>query len=242
VQGPHRVPAGHGWTWISRGFWHFKANPLAWILAFVVLLGISIVLALIPLIGGLVNSLFAAVLIAGLMYGTHEQEQGRDFLVKHLFAGFREKNLGPLALVGLLYMVGGALIGIVILILLLGSMLPMLDMSPAALEAQDAATLLQMLGPMGMIALLIGSLLLIPLLMAFLFAPALVMLDGLSATEAMKQSFVGCLKNMLPFLIYGLAALVLLILAIIPLGLGLLVVWPTLTAAIYVAYRDIYFA
>jgi hypothetical protein len=240
MRGPYRVPAGHGWSWIARGFWHFKVNSLAWILAFLVLLGISIVLSLIPLIGGLANSLLAAVFIAGLMYGSREQEQGGDFRVEHLVAGFRE-NLGPLALVGLLYLVGSVLIGIVILVLLLGSMMPMLDMSPAALEAQDAATLLQMLGPMGMIALLVASLLLIPLLMAFLFAPALVMLEGLSATEAMKQSFVGCLKNVLPFLVYGLAALVLLILAIIPLGLGLLVVWPTLTAAIYVAYRDIYF-
>jgi uncharacterized membrane protein len=57
----------------------------------------------------------------------------------------------------------------------------------------------------------------------------------------MKLSFAGCLKNVLPFLVYGIAGLVLLFLGAIPLGLGILVVWPTLTAAIYVAYRDIYF-
>jgi hypothetical protein len=129
MRGPYRVPAGHGWSWIARGFWHFKVNSLAWILAFLVLLGISIVLSLIPLIGGLANSLLAAVFIAGLMYGSREQEQGGDFRVEHLVAGFRE-NLGPLALVGLLYLVGSVLIGIVILVLLLGSMMPMLDMSP----------------------------------------------------------------------------------------------------------------
>jgi hypothetical protein len=26
------VPAGHGWSWIVRGLWHFKTNELAWIL------------------------------------------------------------------------------------------------------------------------------------------------------------------------------------------------------------------
>jgi ribosomal protein L32 len=238
---PVAVPAGHGWTWIARGFWHFKANPFAWILAFIFFFGISILLSLIPILGGLANTLLSTVFIGGLMYGCREQDRGGDFHVEHLFAGFRE-NFGPLALVGLLYLIGGILIAILVGGLLVGALMPILEMEPAALETQDAEALFQLLGPMGMIAILVGTLLFIPLVMALLFAPALVMLDGLGAAEAMKQSFLGCLKNLPPFLIYGLVALALLILAVIPLGLGLLVVSPTLTAAIYVAYRDIYYA
>jgi uncharacterized membrane protein len=74
-----------------------------------------------------------------------------------------------------------------------------------------------------------------------LFSPALVLLDGMGPMEAIRQSFHGSLKNMLPLSVYGLVALGLLFLGAIPLGLGLLVVWPILTAAIYAAYRDIYF-
>jgi uncharacterized membrane protein len=77
--------------------------------------------------------------------------------------------------------------------------------------------------------------------MALLFAPALVTMDGLGAAAAMKLSFAGCLKTWLPFLIYGLIGLVMVMLGALPFGLGLLVVGPILTAAIYVAYRDIYF-
>jgi len=80
----------------------------------------------------------------------------------------------------------------------------------------------------------------IPLLMALWFAPALVMLHGLGPLEAMKLSFVGCLRNMLPFLLYGLIALVLTVLAVIPVGLGLLVLGPMITASVYTAYKDIF--
>jgi uncharacterized membrane protein len=236
---PHAVPAGRGWSWITRGFWHFKTDPLAWILIFLVLLGISIVLGLIPIIGGLANSLLWPLFAAGLMYGAREQERGNKLRIAHLFAGFRE-NLEPLAIVGLLSLGGSILIGILILGMFLGSLMPMLQMNPGGLQAQDPATLAQVLGPGVLIGLLVGLLLFIPLSMAMLFSPALVLLDDMGPMEAIKQSFLGSLMNMLPLSVYGLAALGLLFLGAIPLGLGLLIVWPILTAAIYAAYRDIY--
>ena len=72
------------------------------------------------------------------------------------------------------------------------------------------------------------------------FAPALVILNDMGAVEAMKRSFSGCIKNILPFLLYGVIAMVLVILGMIPLFLGLLVVIPVLTAAIYTSYKDIF--
>jgi len=76
--------------------------------------------------------------------------------------------------------------------------------------------------------------------MALWFAPALVVLRGLAPMAAVRESFLGCLKNMVPFLIYGIVMLVLGILAAIPLALGWLVLGPVAVASIYVAYRDIY--
>lgn len=241
IRGPKGVPADSGWRWIAGGFGYFKSNPFAWILTFVVFVGVSILLGLVPVIGGLANSVLMPVFIAGFMYGVREQDRRKDFFVEHLFAGFRE-NLGTLALVGLLYLVGIMLIVVLMGILLFGSIVPLTaELGQAGLGGQDADVLLKTLGPMGLVALLFGMLLAVPLAMAVLFAPALVMLDGLGAVEAMKQSFMGCLKNILPFLVYGILAFVLLVIAMVPLGLGLLVAWPTLTAAIYVAYKDIFF-
>jgi uncharacterized membrane protein len=57
---------------------------------------------------------------------------------------------------------------------------------------------------------------------------------------ALKESFVGCLRNILPFLVYSIVVLVLGIVASIPLGLGWLVLGPVLIASVYTAYRDIF--
>jgi len=65
-------------------------------------------------------------------------------------------------------------------------------------------------------------------------------LHNLSAVDAMKLSFAACLKNMLPFLLYGLIFMVLLIIAIIPVGLGLVIVVPMMMTSLYTSYTDIF--
>jgi uncharacterized membrane protein len=80
----------------------------------------------------------------------------------------------------------------------------------------------------------------VPLLMFYWFAPALVMMHNAPPVEAMKASFTGCLRNIMPFLLYGLVMCVLGFFAAIPFGLGLLVWFPLAIASTYAAYRDIY--
>ena len=77
-------------------------------------------------------------------------------------------------------------------------------------------------------------------MMAYIFAPALIVMHDVTAVEAMKLSFTGCLRNILPFLLYGLVAMLLGIIAAIPFGLGFLVLMPVLTASIFAAYRQIF--
>ena len=91
-----------------------------------------------------------------------------------------------------------------------------------------------------LLPILLGSLLVIPLIMAYWFAPALVALNNLSAVEAMKQSFNACLHNMLPLFVYSIIAALLLLLAMIPFGLGLLVLGPIMIAVLYTSYKDIF--
>ena len=93
-----------------------------------------------------------------------------------------------------------------------------------------------------LLAVLIALALMLPLYMAMWFAPALVVFHELGAVDAMKASFAGCLKNVVPFVLYGLVGLVLGIVASIPFGLGWLVLGPVAIASVYVGYRDIYLA
>jgi len=87
---------------------------------------------------------------------------------------------------------------------------------------------------------LIGLLLIVPITMAWWFAPALVMFDGMAPLEAMKSSYMACLHNWVSLSIQGILVFVLIIIAAITLGLGLLVLVPVATASIFISYRDIY--
>jgi uncharacterized membrane protein len=101
----------------------------------------------------------------------------------------------------------------------------------------------QAMASMGMtmvLAMLIMFALLLPAMMAIWFAAPLVVFHDHGALDAMKTSFAGCLKNMLPFLLYGVVLMVLSIVASLPLLLGWLALGPVLAASIYTSYRDIY--
>jgi uncharacterized membrane protein len=91
-----------------------------------------------------------------------------------------------------------------------------------------------------MIGLLLFLLLYFPLIMAVWFAPALVVLQGAEPWDAMKLSFMGCVRNILPLLIYSIVWCILAIVASIPIMLGWLVFGPVTVASIYASYCDIF--
>ena len=237
---PRKVSAGRGWDWIADGFGLFKLDPWIWIVNSLILFAILLLLGLVPL-GSIASQILYPIFLGGLMLGCYALDTGDRLKVEHLFAGFKS-NAGSLAAVGGLYILGSLAIGIVImlLILLLGGrdIFGLIDAveSGAQPNPQEAVQMAYVV----MIAVLIGLALIVPLLMATWFAPALVILHSLGAVEAMRLSFRGCLRNIVPFLIYGLIAMVLMVLAIIPVLLGLLVLVPTLVASTYIGYKDIF--
>ena len=76
--------------------------------------------------------------------------------------------------------------------------------------------------------------------MALWLAPALIMLDGAGPLQAIRLSVLATVNNLLPWLLLGLLAFVLCIVAVIPVGLGLLAALPTLACASYLASRDLF--
>ncbi len=239
MTGPTRKPIGNGWHWVTRGFWHFRQNPFAWVGAMVVWLVIAVVASLIPFIGSLAVTIFSPVVLAGFMIGAEFQDRGEDFKIGHLFAGF-SSNLGQLVLAGVLYLVG-LILCMAAMGIMMGGMFAILGGMGGMEEPDPEMIAAIMSSPTMMLSLLVGLGLMIPLLMAYWFAPALIALEGVSAIYAMKQSFIGCLKNVLPFLLYGIVGMVLLVLGSLPLALGLLIVIPVLVASIYASFRDIYY-
>lgn len=91
-----------------------------------------------------------------------------------------------------------------------------------------------------LLCLLLGLALLVPVLMAITFAPALIFFHGVGIWQAARLSFKGCLSNMWPFLWWGLLGAVLIFFGALLMLVGLLVVLPAINYSIYAAYRDIY--
>jgi len=223
------VPAGNGVSWIGAGWGIFKQQPGMWILVILILV-VLMLLGAIPLLN-IVLALIGPVLIGGLMIGCRSIEEGTGLEVGHLFAGFRE-HAGKLILVGL-FNVGAWLLVMLIIFLVVGGSVFALQ-STGADPAASAAT--------AALAGLLGLALGVPIYMAIWFSPALITLNGMDVGAALKASFLACLKNIVPFLLYGVVMFLLMIVASLPFMLGWLVLGPVFIASVYTGYRDVFYA
>lgn len=229
IEGGRPVQADHAWQWIGEGWRYFRRQAGLWVILTLIFGAFLLALKFVPVIGPLATILLVPVLAAGLISGCQAIERGGELELAHLFSGFRH-NTGQLVLVGLIGF-GLTFAALVPAVALMGTNEFMTVMGGGA------PTMVDMPGAVG---LLIALALFVPVNMALWFAPALVILQGQSAPRAIAESFRGCLRNIVPFLIYGIALFVLAILASIPLGLGWLVGGPVVIGSVYAAYRDIY--
>jgi len=238
LQPPQSVPAGRGWTWILSGWDLFKDQPGPWIGSVLLFYLMMILLNLVPVVGGLATTILGPMFTAGLMMGAHAQFKGEGFSLNHLFAGISRKP-GPLALVGLVYLGAALAIGLImagLVIVMLGASGALMNSASGGPGSLDVLSL-SSIALSVLVALLVG----IPLGMAMFFAPVLVGLNDVPVLRAFKLSFLACLKNILPFLVFGLIAMVMVFMAMLPFMLGLLVAMPILTIAVYFSYRDIFY-
>jgi len=224
------VPAGNAWTWVVNGFNLFKANPAMWIILLLIYLAIMIPLSMLPVIGSVLSTLLAPVFAAGMMWGCQALVRNHDLEINHLFEGFKH-NTSQLVAVGGIYMLSLLFIAVVVVIALDKDTVELL-VKGRNLSPEQASGLL--------LPILVAMLFIMPVLMAYWFAPILAGLHNLRAIDAMKLSFFACLKNVVPFLLYGIIFMLLLILAIIPFGIGLFVVIPMMMTSLYASYADVF--
>jgi hypothetical protein len=240
IAGGRTVPTRHANEWISNGFRLFGKSPGQWIVISIVMIVGSCLPTLIPTIGGLVLSLLMPGITAGILMGCRSLDSGDKLRVSHLLAAFKDKS-GPLLKLGVMLLIASLVIGIAMAIAgvaMLGRSILQLPDDPQAIALWIVEQDLKIL----LLWLLLGASLFTLLAMAFWFAPALVAFHDVPVLSAAKESFVGCVRNALPFLLYGIVLCVLLVLAIVPIGLGLLVLIPVIYTSLYFSYKDIYLA
>lgn len=226
---PKSVDAGRGVTWITEGWTLFRQAPAIWI-AMTIIAGVGfIALGIIPFLGQIASPLLSVLVGGGIMLGCRSLDRGEPLTVAHLVAGF-QSHLNPLLVIGALYLGGTFAIILVASVFTGGAAFALWRGSPDAGIAVTSILLI----------VLVVMLLMVPLAMAIWFAPALATLHNVEPVQALKLSFRGCLRNIVPFLVYGVVVFVLAIIASIPFGLGWLVLLPVLAGSVYTSYRDIF--
>lgn len=201
---PRVVAAGRGAAWWGEGWRIFAAQPFTWIGIMLIYIVVSLLLNLVPIVGSVGQALLTPVFMGGMMLGCRSIERDGTLRVAHLFEGFQGAHFVPLMIIGavnIAFFVGLALLGTAGTFGTLGMASLVtpgadpFDMFAGSLRAMTGVGLL-----IGLVVLVVAAC----FAMLNWFAPALVALRGASGWQAMKHSFQACLRNWVPFLIYGL--------------------------------------
>lgn len=231
---PRSVDAGRGLTWWTDAWALFTKNPGMWIVLALILIVIFVVLNFVPFLGSLVTSLLTPVFAGSWLLAARKVESGGTLEAGDLFTCFKEK-LTPLLVLGVLMLVATVIIVVVVGALGFGAAMALI----AGGGGQSGGGMMAAIGA-GMLALLVGLALGMLIAMALWFAPALVVFRDVAPVDAIKISFSASLKNIVPFLLYGVIYIVAAIVASIPLGLGWIVLVPVLLLTAYVSYKDVF--
>jgi hypothetical protein len=228
---------------VSEGWRLFALAPLPWVASTIALFVLMVVMHIVPIIGGMVFQVLQVVIWAGFIACCRSLERGGEFEPGDLAAGFRH-HFVSLVVIAVIYFVCGLLIALLwVAIVGLQSIFVMFGGLMVAAQSGDYAMLLDLMLQMFRalaIATLVALALLVPLMAAMWFAPALVVMHGMGPLAAMKASLVHALRNTMPFLVYGAVMLLLALLVPLTLGLAMLVYLPLVITSAYASYRDIF--
>ena len=240
------LPAGRGLRWLIEGFAIFRRRPA--LLVFLVLgywLSMAVVSA-IPYLGQMISFVLIPPFSVSLMNACRVIDDGDAAPPQVLFSGFH-RNLQGLITLGLVYVVASVAIlglsalfdgGVLFRMLVLGEM-------PSPEKLTETAVF---------VAAQVTIVLLVPVMMAFWFAPVLVAWHDMPAGKSLFFSLVASARNWRAFLTYSLAVGVLGV--FLPRLLGAVggsgpfttlatvaasfVLLPTVYASFYVSYRDVF--
>ncbi len=251
------LPAAAGWAWLGAGFAIFRRNPPLLAMLVVTYWLIVLILNVLPVIGAVAASLIIPGLSVGLMQAARDLDRGQTVGLQTLFGGL-QRNPRTLIALGALYLC--CTLGVLGLSALIdsGELLNfMISGKGADKETVESGVLI-------LPSLFVMSLM-VPVLMAYWFAPVLAAWHGQSVGKSLFFSFVACWLNWRAFLFYSAALVVFagvvpgLVFGILIAVLGgaeggfmtafvitplmmvfALMIFSTVYASFYASYRDIF--
>jgi uncharacterized membrane protein len=227
-----KVNVERGWGWLQDGWELFMKNPGVWILMALIYVFIMFVLSYVPLLGILASGLLGTMLSGGLIYGAAKLDGGGTLEIAHLFQAFRDPTrTGPMLILGCISLAGNLLVAVLNKAFIAVPLVGMGIMGYGNAMQFSAAALL------GLLLVLLATAFVALLLF---YAIPLVMLENVEPLQAVKDGVMGCLHNWLPLLVLGLILTLLTVLAMLPFGLGLLILGPVMVGAWYRSYKELY--
>ena len=228
---PARVAGGRGWRWLVEAFWLVRKQPLSWVAMAAGYLLIHFLVARIPMVGAPLTFFMAPVFAGGFVLQADRAARGETVKMAGMFDGFR-LALRPLLNVGMLYL-GLMMLAMLVLGVIGGAM-------GITVQGEGGPEGLPQLGGPVLAFMLVTGALMFVLGLCYWFAPALVTLDGMGAWEAVRLSLKAGLVNWRAVLFSGLMLSLMLFLALLPLGLGLLLWFPVLYVTAFTGWRDVF--
>ncbi len=238
---PQSVETNHTFAWLGTGWRCFMANPVTWIVIFIILIVIAVVLQFIPLIGPIAFSLITPALAGGLLYAAKDAVEDRPIEIGYLFRGLTdETKRTPLLILGVIWL-GVSVLFTVALWMVAGGTLGMGVMT-GAMNGEPNPAALGAIGFGIVLAFIVALAFSIVIFALMVYAIPLVIFSDTAPIEAMKSSAHASIINIIPLLVFGIIYVVLTVIAAIPFGLGFLVLGPVTAGALFASYQDIYSA
>ena len=212
-------------SWYEQAMRLFKASPVAWCVLGATTLASDLVLQLVPGIGVAASKVIVPVIECGMLLGAAAVDHGQRLEIGYAIAAFRAPPPALTAIVGsaLVIFVAEALAGF--------AFAGINFLSPEAAKSDVEPSALVGIFAIGMVTSL-----------PMLFVPFAALFERASVRHAFVTSFRGFALNTAPLLLFGALALVLTLLGLMTYGVGLVIVFPLLSAASYAAWKDIYAA
>ena len=236
--------AGSGFRW-----W---ADSFTWLFGDIARLGVWVgmllcfFLMLTPLhwfavIGWIASHLLWFVFSGGLMIAARNTQRGQVPRFGELFAGFGPQA-GALVGAGMLVLLASMAVAALMLAIGLGAAIGSFASTTSLQELTAHPPELTGIGAGTAVLLLLCLLLFVPITMAAWLAPALIMLRGAGALDALRWSWEACRRNLGALTVYGLVGVGLAVLATLMVLVGWLLLVPLAFLSTYAAYRELFAA
>lgn len=184
-----------GMTWLAAGFRLFHRAPLAWTLILFIYWAAMLMIAFVPLLGAVVPLLLAPGLAMGFIEVARAVDDQRPPAPPLLVSAFRSQQGKAMLLLGVWYVM--EIFAILLVSMAIDGGLMVEWITAGSTPKPEEMSSVRM-------AAIVSGMLYVPVMMAFWFAPQLVVWSNFTPIKALFFSFFAVWRNRSAFIRYGI--------------------------------------